>query len=74
LEKSDSDLPISAHDHIESFPLGLVKFQTSGKMAITDFMPLLAANVGGLAREIPDGWIIEKFQRNEQGLKLINLE
>jgi hypothetical protein len=71
LEESDSDLPISPGDIGDFFPLGFINFKTLEKMAIADFMPKLAAQVGGLARKTHEGWIIEKFQRNEQGMNLI---
>jgi hypothetical protein len=71
LEDSDPDLPMKAEIDGWPFPLGFVNFTTSEKLAIRDFMPRLAAQVGGLARETRDGWIIDRFQRNEQGLQLI---
>jgi hypothetical protein len=71
LEESDPDLPVIAESPHQPFPLGFVNFTTSEKLAITDFMPRLAAHVGGLARGTHNGWIIEQFQRNEQGLALI---
>jgi hypothetical protein len=71
LEDSDPDLPMKAETDGWPFPLGFVNFTTSERLAIRDFMPRLAAQVGGLARETRDGWVIDRFQRNEQGLQII---
>lgn len=38
-----------------SLPLGFLEFQSTKKMAVSDFMPILAARVGGLARKTSRG-------------------
>jgi hypothetical protein len=72
LEESDPDLPLRTERSEWPFPLGFVNFMISKKTEISDFMPILAAHLGGLSRLTPDGWMIESFQRNDQGLNLIH--
>jgi hypothetical protein len=71
LEESDPDLPLHTESPLWPFPLGFVNLVTYKRLAIADFMLRLAAHVGGLGRATPNGWIIEPFQRNEQGVNLI---
>jgi hypothetical protein len=73
-EESDPELPFpSLPQRIfpPGFPSGFVQFQSSESCDVGDFMPRLAAYVGGSARKTLHGWVIEKFQRNKQDLQLI---
>jgi len=71
LEESDPDLPMKTESPEWPFSLGFLNFTISERMKTSDFMPILAAHIGGMGRLTPDGWIIEGFQRNEQGLNVI---
>jgi hypothetical protein len=71
LEESAPDLPMRTESDEWPFPIGFVNFTTLEKMKTSDFMPALAESVGGLSRLVSEGWIIESFQRNKQGLNVI---
>ncbi len=71
MDESDPDLSLTDIPN-RPFPLGFTQFVSSRTLDITDFMNLLAAHVGGSARRTWSGWVIEKFQRNEQSLRLID--
>lgn len=70
IEESDPAISLT-ETPVYPFPLGFLQFETSERLAVDDFMHKLAAHIGGLANNSENGWLIEKFQRNKQGLQLI---
>lgn len=70
LAESDPDLLLEELPQ-QPLPLGFTQFRSFRNQDVSDFMHELAAHIGGLARNTLHGWVIEKFQRNYQGLKLI---
>jgi len=70
IQESDPEMP-SGESLGKPFELGFLRFETQETLSIDEFMPKLAAHVGGLAEKRGGGWVFQQFERNERGLKLV---